>query len=92
MGTCQYLDVNIAEDFHRVDTKAVVPTMDAVVGAYPDVRVFNCSFSSPDSLVSCEPVDRRERLINMRDLDNFIFARDVLVISFTVPCGVDAAK
>ena len=80
VAACRYLDVNIAEDRDHVDTKSVITAMDAVVGAYPDVRVFNCSFGSNDTLASCQPVDRRERLINMRDLDNFIFARDVLVV------------
>ena len=80
VGACRYLDVNIAENLDHVDTKAVIPAMEAVVGAFPDVRVFNCSFGSHDALASCQPVDRRERLINMRDLDNFIFARDVLVV------------
>jgi hypothetical protein len=93
LAACRYLDVNVAEDIDHVDTKAVIPTMEAVVGAYPDVRVFNCSFSSHDSLVLCEPVDRRERLITMRDLDNFIFARDVFVVvaAGNSPLGVPPA-
>ncbi len=90
LGACRYLDVNVAEDLQHLDTKAVISAMEAVVGAYPDVRVFNCSFGSYDSLISCQPVDRRERLITMRDLDNFIFARDVLVVvaAGNTPLGV----
>jgi hypothetical protein len=80
LGGCRYLDVVVSEDSRHVITKSVLTAMEAVVGAYPDVRVFNLSFGTFSPLDGHGPVERREVLIAMRDLDNFIFARDVVVV------------
>jgi hypothetical protein len=79
-GACRFLDVVVSEGTHHINSKSVVPAMEAVVAAFPDVRVFNCSFGSKLPLSGLGDVDRREALIAMRDLDNFVFARDVVVI------------
>jgi hypothetical protein len=79
-GQCRFLDVVVSEDSSHVNTKSVLTAMEAVIGAYPDVRVFNLSFGSYDPLDAHGAVDRREVLIALRDLDNFIFARDVVVV------------
>src|SRR5262249_54580458 len=42
-GQCRFLDVVVSEDSRHVNTKSVLTAMEAVVGAYPDVRVFNLS-------------------------------------------------
>lgn len=80
LGRCRYLDVVVSEGTRHINAKSVVPAMEAVVAAFPDVRVFNCSFGSRLPLAALGGIDRREAIIAMRELDNFIFARDVLVV------------
>jgi hypothetical protein len=77
-----------------VNSKSVLTAMEAVVGAFPDVRVFNLSFGTYGPLASYGPVEHREVLITLRDLDNFIFARDVAVVvaAGNTPQGVVPAK
>jgi hypothetical protein len=77
---CSFYDVNIALDNESTDEKSVLPALTAIVGVAPDVRVFNFSFDSRRPLASETPTVRREKLILVQDLDNFIFANDVLVI------------
>lgn len=57
----------------------VVDALGAVLSGNPEVRVFNLSFSGPP-LSRLEPVDQAQRLIHAQDLDNFIFANDVMVV------------
>jgi Subtilase family len=77
---CSFYDVNIALDNNTTDEKSVLPALTAIVGVAPDVRVFNFSFDNRRPLDSETPIVRREKLILVQDLDNFIFANDVLVI------------
>lgn len=88
-GECRFLDVMVAQDDVEIDNKAVAPALDAIVATYPDVRVFNLSFGDARPLASYSDVERRERLLLVQDLDNFIFARDVLVVvaAGNVPSG-----
>jgi len=79
-ANCSFYDVNIALDNETTDEKSVLPALTAIVGVAPDVRVFNFSFDSRRPLDSETPTVRREKLILVQDLDNFIFANDVLVI------------
>lgn len=79
-GTCRFLDVVVSEDETHINPKSVLPAIEAVVANYPDVRVFNLSFGSYTPLADYPPVERREHLITMRDLDNLIFIRDVIVV------------
>lgn len=77
---CSFYDVNIALDNETTDEKSVLPALNAIVGVAPDVRVFNLSFDSRRPLASETPTVKHEKLILVQDLDNFIFANDVLVI------------
>lgn len=79
-AACSFYDVNIALDNKTTDEKSVLPALAAIVGVAPDVRVFNFSFDSRNPLDSETTTVRREKLILVQDLDNFIFANDVLVI------------
>lgn len=79
-GQCSFYDVNIALDDRRTDEKGVLTALEAIVGVAPDVRVFNLSFDNVRPLDLELPTVRREKLILVQDLDNFIFARDVLVV------------
>ncbi len=79
VGECRFLDVNVAGGFGTIHDKSVADAMQAIVGAYPDVRVFNFSFGATKSLHDCDEVERRERMLMVQDLDNFIFANDVIV-------------
>ena len=78
--TCSFLDVNIAVDAHHIDDKAILGALQAVVGTYPDVRVFNLSFGEYSPLNAHLPIERREKLLLLQDLDNFIFRSDVVVV------------
>ena len=79
-GTCRFVDVMVAESIKQIFDKEIVPALDAVALTSPDVRVFNLSLGDRLPLNSYNEVDRREKLLLVQDLDNFIFARDVLVI------------
>lgn len=80
-GQCQFLDVMVARDSDAIEDKAVLPALEAVVATYPDVRVFNLSFSGKRALASYRGmVAQREHLLPVQDLDNFVFARDVIVV------------
>jgi hypothetical protein len=79
-GSCAFLDVNVAADRDHIDDKAVLAALQAVVGAYPDVRVFNLSFGEYTPLSSHPSVERREKMLLLQDLDNFVFRSDVIVV------------
>ncbi len=78
-GRCRVIDVMVAHDDRHINDDIVVSAMDAVVGTAPDVRVFNLSADSLP-LDTLDPVARREHLMKLQDLDNFAFARDVLLV------------
>jgi hypothetical protein len=78
-GNCRVIDVMVARNEKSIDSDLVVPAMDAIVGTAPDVRVFNLSVGS-SPLDTLDPVTRREHLMKLQDLDNFAFARDVLLV------------
>lgn len=78
-GDCEFYDVRVASYDKLIEDKSVVPAMEAVVGGAPDMRVFNLSFDDrPLDLIP--PVERQNRLALVQDLDNFIFASDVVVV------------
>jgi len=78
-GECEFYDVRVASYDKLIEDKSVVPAMEAVVGGAPDMRVFNLSFDDrPLDLIPL--VERQNRLALVQDLDNFIFASDVVVV------------
>lgn len=87
-GRCQYLDVVVPAYSGRIgqvpiielDDKAIQDVIIDVARNYPDVRVFDFSFGSYQPLARLDDVRRRERLIEIQDLDNFIFANDLIVV------------
>jgi Subtilase family len=79
-GTCAFYDVNVAKDRSDLHEKEIIPSLEAVVGNAPDVRVFTLCFDSKQALYDLDEVTRREKLFLLQDLDNFVFARDVLVV------------
>jgi len=78
--SCTFLDVMVGQGPHHVNDKGILPALGAVVATSPDIRVFNMSFGDPDPLNSYAEVNQREKLLLVQDLDNFIFARDVMVV------------
>lgn len=78
-GDCRYYDIRVADYEDLIHDKSVVPAIQAVLGAAPDIRVFNLSFDDmPLGLIS--PVERENRLALVQDLDNLIFANDILAV------------
>lgn len=87
-GDCCYYDAKIALRNGDIDDKDVYQALEAIVRTSPDVRVFNFSF---DGLISNSgTIINKERLRIVQDLDNFIFANDILVViaSGNSPIGV----
>ncbi len=82
-ASCQYLSANVSEfsASGQIYDKAVLPMLQTLRIAYPDVRVFNLSFSNRESLEEISEVKRREYLRPKSDLDNFVFANDVLIVA-----------
>lgn len=79
-GACQFLDVMVARSDDAIEDKAVLTALEAVVATYPDVRVFNLSFAQKSPSNTYSAVAQREALLLVQDLDNFAFARDVVVV------------
>ncbi|WP_163861819.1 S8 family serine peptidase [Myxococcus eversor] len=84
-GNIAIVDVIVADPIHSTAAKTVIQDEDVVdaIGTVttgnPEVRVFNLSFSG-SPLHNDGRVETTERLIYAQDLDNFIFANDVVVI------------
>jgi len=77
---CRFLDIAIPRDANHVDDKLVVTALAGAGPAFPDVRVFNLSFGHFTPIGQFSELERRERLAQVRELDNFIFAEDILVV------------
>lgn len=77
---CRFIDVVVARDQAQVDGKIVANAIETVAANFPDARTFNLSFGDAVAIILCQPVDRNERLLLTQDLDNLIFARDLLVV------------
>jgi len=77
-GDCAYYDATIASDGHNIDEKSIFDALNAIVRTSPDVRVFNFSFDGTQSLGNME-IAKKEKLRAVGDLDNFIFAHDIIV-------------
>jgi hypothetical protein len=93
IGDCAFFDATVCITDREIEDKAVVRAMDTVIRVAPDVRTFNLSFDSVTPLTAVGEVLRRERLLATQDLDNFIFANDVLVViaAGNTPQGITPA-
>jgi hypothetical protein len=86
VGRCSFYDGIVGDHTvgsrrtDRVWDKFVMEVMRGIAGAAPDVRVFNLSFGYDQPLTSIPEVERGEHKINLRDLDNFVFATDSIVV------------
>lgn len=80
MPGCRFVDVVVAQDDNHVDDKVVVSAIETVAANYPDARSFNLSFGDYTAVGLHQPVERIERLLLTQDLDNLIFAKDLLVV------------
>ena len=69
----------VNEELDRVYDKLVMQALDGVRGAYRDVRVFNLSFGDHRPLNDFPAVERREKRVDLQNLDNFVFATDYLI-------------
>lgn len=85
---CRFIDINVAdvsldEDLKIINDQIVLPSIDACLGqsTFKDVRVFNMSFSDHKPLALHQETDKRQRMFTIQDLDNLIFARDIIVIA-----------
>lgn len=76
----RFLDIVVADSDSAVQGKNVVDAIERAVSAFPDVRVFNLSFGDTRPLTAYDQVERREKLFLTQDLDNLVFARDIIVV------------
>ena len=79
-GGCQFYDVNVGITPTDIDDMYVVRAMEAIVSTAPDVRIFNLSFDSRKPLEQLSQGLRQANLYRVQDLDNFLFANDVLSV------------
>jgi len=76
---CRVMDVFVSYDDTKIDDEILITALEAIAGTAPDVRVFNMSFGGAP-LDSYDVVRRREELIEVQDMDNLAFARDVILV------------
>jgi subtilase family protein len=79
LADCRFYDALVATNVQEIDDKNIARALGAVIGTAPDVRIFNFSFDGPP-IDTLDEIARAQRLALVQDLDNFIFANDVLVI------------
>ena len=80
-GECSFYDVVVGEGYeNRINDKLVMDALRGVQAGAPDVRVFNLSFGDYRPLAEFDDVERRERRLELQDLDNFACANDVLIV------------
>ena len=82
-GRCRFLDVVLPsvpndDDETLIDGKAVFDSLRDAARTYTDVRVFNLSFGSYVPLD--QDRDKKGRLAELQDLDNFVFQYDLVVV------------
>ena len=77
---CGFVNVVVGRDHRSIEGKAVVSAVETVAANFPDVRVFNLSFGDAVAVDLRDPVNRAERLFLTQDLDNLVFARDLVVV------------
>ncbi|MFO0958909.1 MAG: S8 family serine peptidase [Isosphaeraceae bacterium] len=86
VGLCSYYDGMVGDhtagvrNSNRIWDKFVMEVLRGIAGAAPDVRVFNLSFGNERPLSAFSEVERNEHQVNLRDLDNFVFANDSIVV------------
>jgi hypothetical protein len=81
VGRCSFYDAIVGDGYtNRVNDKLVMDAIQGVRGVAPDVRVFNLSFGDSRPLSAFGDVEQREKRLLMQDLDNFVFANDVLIV------------
>lgn len=81
VAECSFYDAVVGDGYqNRVNDKVVMDALRGVRGAAPDVRVFNLSIGDSRPLSEFSEVEGREKRLLMQDLDNFVFANDVLIV------------
>lgn len=81
VGRCSFYDAVVGDGYSdRISDKVVMDAVRGVRGAAPDVRVFNLSIGDTRPIAAFSDVEQREKRLLMQDLDNFIFANDVVVV------------
>lgn len=78
--SCRYYDAIVATSAVSIEDKAILPALEAIAATAPDVRVFNLSFDCLETWDTMDPVKKSEYLSLVQDLDNFIFANDIIAV------------
>jgi hypothetical protein len=75
-----FVDVIVGQGANKVDDLIVVNAIETVAANFPDARVFNLSFGDYTAVDAYQPVQRAQRLQRTEQLDNLVFARDLVVV------------
>jgi len=78
-GSCRVMDVMVGQNVGQVVDDLLIQAMDTIVATAPDVRVFNLSIGG-GPLDLLDSIARREQLMHLQNLDNFAFARDIVLV------------
>lgn len=79
-STCRFLDVIVSRDAGSAEDKIISGSVNTAAANYTDVRTFNLSLGDYRAFDSYPQVERNERLLLTQDLDNVVFARDIIVV------------
>lgn len=77
-GTCRVVDAVVGPP-GAIEFDRVVEALTTIANTAPDVRVFNMSFDA-DRLNAHADVKREAFLLQLEDMDNFAFERDVVLV------------
>jgi hypothetical protein len=78
--SCRFLDIIVSRDAGSAEDKIISGAVNTAAANYSDVRTFNLSLGDYRAFESYAQVERSERLILTQDLDNVVFARDIIVV------------
>ncbi len=96
IGDCAFYDVMVAQHpfldptMRRIDDKIILQAMVGTRAGAEDVRVFNLSFGDEKAASQFAGVSAEEKRRLVRDLDNFAFANDCVIViaAGNSPAGV----
>jgi len=79
-GICSFREVIVKEDYEHINEKIVSRAIDGAISSDSDVRVFNLSFDGREPLSHFDFQSKKNKLKLIQDLDNLIFARDIIAV------------
>ena len=79
-GDVAFFDVVVGDGQGGILTDRILEALQQVIANRPEVRVFNLSIGGSKALELAAPIEKKESLIRVRDLDNLIAVHDIIVV------------